>query len=128
MGRVKRFMDSHKLPDRDTELFRLAAILAQKPESFQDLENRIMRLELDPQLLRPLDEDEIRHLQNEIDNKWIQPRQLYNTIFICSVGAAVQWVTANEMHSLQLTSAQRLGPDRIKRRQSPVSRCLLYIY
>lgn len=37
-----------------------------------------------------LTETEITALRNEVLHKWRQPKQLYFTIVLCSIGAAVQ--------------------------------------
>jgi hypothetical protein len=34
--------------------------------------------------------DEVQVIQDETDHKWRQPRSLYFTIILCSIGAAVQ--------------------------------------
>ncbi len=36
--------------------------------------------------------DELEALRNETAHKWRQPRALYMTVILCSVGAAVQYV------------------------------------
>jgi hypothetical protein len=57
-------------------LLRKGALVAQRPEHYEDLSD--------------LDETEKLALRNEILHKWQQPRALYLTVILCSVGAAVQ--------------------------------------
>lgn len=40
-----------------------------------------------------LTDPELTALRDEVLHKWRQPKQLYFTIILCSIGAAVQYVT-----------------------------------
>ena len=57
-------------------LLRKGALVAQDPERFEDVDD--------------LDPEEVEALRNETLHKWRQPRALYLTVILCSVGAAVQ--------------------------------------
>ena len=61
-----------------TNLLKRGALVAQDPASFETINE--------------LDEDEKTALRREITHKWSQPRVLYLTIALCSIGAAVQCV------------------------------------
>ena len=59
-----------------TALLRKGALIAQNPPAFE--------------LVQELDESERNALRNEVLHKWRQPKALYFTIILCSIGAAVQ--------------------------------------
>ena len=59
-----------------TPLIRKGALVAQDPPGFEQVEE--------------LDDAERDALRNEVLHKWRQPKALYYTIILCSVGAAVQ--------------------------------------
>jgi hypothetical protein len=56
-------------------LLRTGALVAQAPHDFEAVE---------------MDEEDRVQLRKEVTHKWHQPRTLYLTIALCSVGAAVQ--------------------------------------
>lgn len=45
-----------------------------------------------------LTESELTALRDEVLHKWRQPRALYFTIILCSIGAAVQCVLNPQLH------------------------------
>jgi hypothetical protein len=57
-------------------LLQKGALVAQNPPAFESID------ELEP--------EEREALRNEVIHKWRQPRALYLTVILCSVGAAVQ--------------------------------------
>ncbi|KAL8819677.1 MAG: hypothetical protein Q9223_001948 [Gallowayella weberi] len=59
-----------------TALLQKGALVAQDPPAFEQVE-----------LLEELEKDALR---NEVLHKWRQPRALYFTVILCSIGAAVQ--------------------------------------
>jgi hypothetical protein len=59
---------------------RKGALVAQNPPGFESI------TELEP--------SEREALRNEVLHKWRQPRALYMTVILCSVGAAVQYVVS----------------------------------
>jgi len=61
-----------------SDLLKKGALVAQDPPSFETIEE--------------LNEDDRIALRREITHKWSQPRVLYLTVILCSVGAAVQYV------------------------------------
>jgi hypothetical protein len=52
------------------------ALVAQDPSRFEEIEM--------------LEEEDKQHLRQEKAHKWKHPLQLYITIIVCSIGAAVQ--------------------------------------
>jgi len=58
-------------------LLKKGALVAQDPPSFETIEE--------------LDEDDKTTLRREITHKWSQPRTMYLTVALCSIGAAVQY-------------------------------------
>ena len=60
----------------DVELFKRGALVAQNPPAFEQIPE--------------LEEAERDALRNEVLHKWRQPRSLYFTVILCSIGAAVQ--------------------------------------
>lgn len=62
-----------------SEMLRKGALVAQNPSKYEDVAE--------------LTDDERYHLAREVTHKWRHPRLLYVTIIICSIGAAVQYVS-----------------------------------
>ena len=86
------------------------ALVAQDPSSFETIEE--------------LDEDEKVSLRREVTHRWSQPRVLYLTITICSIGAAVQYVHYAYLSILSLVAdmspgvaGEGLGSDWFERCQ-----------
>lgn len=77
MDDVERFAEEKDLTDI-SGLLKKGALVAQDPTAFETFAE--------------LDEDEKIALRREITHKWSQPRILYFTIILCSIGAAVQYV------------------------------------
>ena len=72
-------------------LFKTAALVAHHPKDFEHINDPIATGEFDYANLRPLEEEELEYLRTEQDHKrWHHPRELYWTVVVCSVGAAVQ--------------------------------------
>lgn len=59
-----------------TALLQRGALVAQDPPAFEQISE--------------LEEHERDALRNEVLHKWRQPRALYVTVILCSIGAAVQ--------------------------------------
>lgn len=75
MSRVDTFVDANQLDDiRD--LVRKGALVAANPPEFESVEG--------------LEPSEVHALRREVTHKWSHPRRLYITVFLCSIGAAVQ--------------------------------------
>ncbi|KAJ5731788.1 uncharacterized protein N7483_006296 [Penicillium malachiteum] len=72
---VEEFSQKHELLDILPEL-RKGALVARDPGNFESVPG--------------LTETEITALQDEVLHRWRQPRALYFTIILCSIGAAVQ--------------------------------------
>ena len=74
MRDVEHFARINNLHDALPSL-RKGALIAQDPGAHEDVE---------------LDDEERDAIRTEVLQKWKQPMALYMTIFICSIGAAVQ--------------------------------------
>lgn len=74
---VEQFATEKDLTDI-SDLLKKGALVAQDPSSFETIPE--------------LDEADRIPLRREITHKWSQPRVLYYTVILCSVGAAVQYV------------------------------------
>lgn len=74
---VEQFATEKDLTDI-SDLLKKGALVAQDPSSFETIAE--------------LDEADRIPLRREITHKWSQPRVLYYTVILCSVGAAVQYV------------------------------------
>lgn len=72
---VEDFAHSSNLTDI-IPLLKKGALVAQDPSGFEHIDE--------------LDEADKDALRNEVRYKWRQPRALYFTIILCSIGAAVQ--------------------------------------
>lgn len=75
MKDVEEFATEHSLTDIIPDL-KKGALVAQNPANFDSLEE-----------LTREDKDALRY---EVLHKWSHPIQLYVTVIVCSVGAAVQ--------------------------------------
>ena len=74
---VENFAKEHGLTEM-TPLLMKGAFVAKDPPAFESVEG--------------LTEDEKTAIRNEVLHKWRQPKALFFTIILCSVGAAVQSV------------------------------------
>lgn len=72
---VEQFAREKQLDDL-VHLLKKGAALAQNPKQYEHMSG--------------LDDRERKALSDEIQHRWRQPRQLYFTVVLCSVGAAVQ--------------------------------------
>lgn len=72
---VENFAKEHGLVEMTPLLIR-GAFVAKDPPNFESVEG--------------ITEDEKEAIRNEVLHKWRQPKALYFTIILCSVGAAVQ--------------------------------------
>ncbi|KAK5118188.1 hypothetical protein LTR85_008168 [Meristemomyces frigidus] len=75
MRDVEEFGDEYNLQEI-VPLLKKGALVAQNPGEFENVEG--------------LDESEKNALRDEVVHKWRQPRAMYFTVILCSVGAAVQ--------------------------------------
>ncbi|KAK2784439.1 hypothetical protein FQN52_009020 [Onygenales sp. PD_12] len=75
MRDVAEFSDQHGLNDILPTLQK-GALIAKDPPNFENIEG--------------ITDDEVDAIRNEVLHKWRQPRPLYFTIILCSIGAAVQ--------------------------------------
>ncbi|KAF1348952.1 hypothetical protein BDV97DRAFT_195396 [Delphinella strobiligena] len=72
---VQQFAEERDMVDI-ADLLKRGALVAQDPANFDTVEG--------------LHDDEREALRNEVLHKWRQPRAMYITVILCSVGAAVQ--------------------------------------
>ncbi|KAJ6536340.1 hypothetical protein B0H19DRAFT_962966 [Mycena capillaripes] len=77
LAQVEEFV-GEKGFDANLKLFQKGALLAQNPKTFESIPE--------------LDEEDKAAIRREITHKWSQPRDLYLTVILCSVAAAVQGV------------------------------------
>jgi sugar porter (SP) family MFS transporter len=75
LKQVEIFVAEKGLQDK-ADLFKKGALLAQNPRHFEHMD--------------VLTEDDKAVIRHEITHKWSQPRDLYLTVIICSLAAAVQ--------------------------------------
>jgi hypothetical protein len=73
--------------------------------------------------IEELDSDELEILQDEIAHRWKHPFALYATVFVCSIGAAVQYgfPESSAGGAGRLTCQQRLGSNWFQRGELVVS-------
>jgi len=75
---VEEFANQYQVTNILPEL-KKGALVARDPEGFESISD--------------ITESEATALRDEILHKWRQPKALYFTIILCSIGAAVQYVT-----------------------------------
>jgi len=91
---AEQFADEHGLSE-DKELFIKAAILAQNPKNFHDLEE--------------LSDEDKASLQHEIDHKWRQPYDLYFLAAASGMAAVVQGMDETVVSGAQLYYLPEFG-------------------
>lgn len=80
------------------DLLHKGALVGQKPGEFEDLPE--------------LDEGEKQCLRDEVHRKWHQPKAMYFTVILCSIGAAVQGWDQEGSNGANLSFPEALGiPD-----------------
>ncbi|KAF5335655.1 hypothetical protein D9611_009677 [Ephemerocybe angulata] len=77
------------------DLFTRGALLAQKPGDFESVPG--------------ITEEEKEHIRRETTHRWSQPRDLYKTVIICSLAAAVQGWDQTGSNGANLSFPQALG-------------------
>lgn len=99
MRQVAEFADQNALSDI-TPLLQKGALVAQNPAAWDSVPG--------------LTDRERQALDDEVVHKWRQPRAMYMTVILCSVGAAVQYVSLlGACSRAAFTNAtQGLGSDR----------------
>ncbi|EAW09752.1 sugar porter family MFS transporter [Aspergillus clavatus NRRL 1] len=97
IGDVEEFSREYDLQDILPDL-KKGALIARDPDNFESV----------PEIT----EAEISTIRDETDHKWRQPRSLYFTIILCSVGAAVQGWDQTGSNGANLSFPYALGiPD-----------------
>jgi hypothetical protein len=94
LRQVDEFVAEQSLQDI-SPLLRAGALVAQSPQDFEDIPE--------------LSEDDKVVLRREVTHKWSQPRALYFTIILCSVGAAVQGWDQTGSNGANLSFPQAFG-------------------
>ena len=72
---VEDFANEHQLTDI-FPLLKKGALVARDPQNFSDVPD--------------ITQAEAAAIDDEVTHKWRQPKSLYFTIILCSIGAAVQ--------------------------------------
>ncbi|KAL3493629.1 hypothetical protein BJX62DRAFT_70622 [Aspergillus germanicus] len=91
---VGDFAQEHGLNDILPNL-RKGSLIARDPENFRSVPS--------------MTPDEVQVIQDETDHKWRQPRSLYFTIILCSIGAAVQGWDQTGSNGANLKMPEDLG-------------------
>lgn len=89
LSQVEEFVENKGL-NKFMHLFKTAALVAHRPQDYQTINESIERKEEGYASLRPLDPEELEFLGDEEVKRFNHPRELYWTIALCSMGAAVQ--------------------------------------
>ncbi len=111
---VEQFAQDNDLADI-TDVLKRGALVAQDPPNFESVEG--------------ITEEEKDAIRNEVLHKWRQPKALYFTVILCSIGAAVQYaflpdaLRSHHMLFTVLMASQRMGPDWFKWRELVIPRC-----
>lgn len=94
---VEEFAQEYSLTEI-VPLLKKGALVAQNPGEFENVEG--------------IEESEKEALRNEVVHKWRQPRALYFTVILCSVGAAVQGWDQTGSNGANLSFPDQFGiPD-----------------
>ncbi|KDR75375.1 hypothetical protein GALMADRAFT_123213 [Galerina marginata CBS 339.88] len=98
LSQVEAFAEEQDMKDI-LVLLQKGALLAQNPR--------------DPESIKELDEDDLEIVRQEKTHKWRQPRDLYMTIILCSIAAAVQgWdQTGSNGANLSFPIEFNINPD-----------------
>ena len=89
LGLVENFVRDKNL-EKFMRLFKTAALIAHHPDKFELINESIASNKPNYTGLRPLEEEELEYLRDEYTKRFHHPRELYLTVALCSVGAAVQ--------------------------------------
>ena len=71
-------------------LFKTAALIAAHPHEFESFNDVLRTHHEELKGVRELEEEELEALRAETTKRFKHPRELYWTIVLCSIGAAVQ--------------------------------------
>ncbi|KAG7093617.1 hypothetical protein E1B28_007281 [Marasmius oreades] len=96
MAQVEGFV-REKGFEEHLSIFKKGALLAQNPKDFEGIAE--------------LDENDKEVIRREVTHKWSQPRQLYFTILLCSVAAAVQGWDQTGSNAANLSFPVEFGID-----------------
>ena len=99
MDDVETFARDHDLLEL-VDILKKGARVAQNPGSFEENES--------------LDQKELELLRQEKDHKWKHPITLYLTVALCSMGAAVQYVSIVVFQDDNRLTFQGMGSNGIE--------------
>ncbi|OLL27129.1 putative polyol transporter 1 [Neolecta irregularis DAH-3] len=91
---VREFCESKGLEDK-IDLFTKGAFVAQNPDKYAELD------EITGTIVG-LTQEDIRALDDEINHKWRQPRELYYLVVLCSMCAIVQGMDETVVNGAQI--------------------------
>lgn len=94
LRKVESYASEHQLTDA-LPFLKKGALVAQDPADFESLEE--------------LDEEDREILRNETLHKWRHPKQLYFTIFLNCIGAAIQGWDQTGSNGANLSFPQSFG-------------------
>lgn len=91
LGQAEDFVTQKGL-GKHMRLFKTAALVAQGPAEadYGSINALILAHPAAYEGVRPIEEEELDALKDELRKRWKHPRELYWTIVLCSVGAIVQ--------------------------------------
>ncbi|CAG9983719.1 unnamed protein product [Clonostachys byssicola] len=81
--------------DDEIDIFRKGVLVAQDPSGFEFIED--------------LDDEDKETLRSEVERKWHQPKHLWITVAVCSIGAAVQGWDQTGSNGANLGFPQEFG-------------------
>jgi sugar porter (SP) family MFS transporter len=96
LAQVEQFAREKDMEEQ-LPLLQKGALLAQNPKDFENIPE--------------LDEDDRAIIRREVTHKWSQPRDMYMTVIICSIAAAVQGWDQEGSNGANLSFPQVFGID-----------------
>lgn len=89
VDKAEKFVKAKGL-NKFMRLFKTAALIIHHPDDYESINDPNKNKTFDYANLHFLGEEELEFLRDEKTKRWHQPRELYWTVILCSVGAAVQ--------------------------------------
>ncbi|KAF8972920.1 hypothetical protein BDZ97DRAFT_1648848 [Flammula alnicola] len=96
LAQVDTFAEEHDMKDI-LDYLQKGALIAQNPGKFESI--------------KELDEDDLEVIRREKTHKWNQPRDLYMTVILCSMAAAVQGWDQTGSNGANLSFPAEFGID-----------------
>ncbi|KAF5389506.1 hypothetical protein D9757_004345 [Collybiopsis confluens] len=94
LAQVEEFTREKGLDDH-LDVFQKGALLAQNPKGFESITE--------------LDEDDRAAIRREVTHKWSHPKDMYMTVIICSIAAAVQGWDQEGSNGANLSFPEQFG-------------------